>query len=92
MKTIGKILIGVGCVAAVGALAGYGLKKLMEKAACCGCCDGECECEGDGYVGTCDCHCHDKAEDHTEKVVENVCVETPVAQTNDVAAETPAEA
>lgn len=56
MKTVGKIIVGIGCVAAVGALACYGLKKLMEKAnAQCKCCDcgDECACG-------CECECHEE--------------------------------
>lgn len=55
---IGKLLIGAGVVVGVGVLAGYGLKKLIEKVdvnkVCdcvknfgnrCDCCDCSCDCE-----------------------------------------------
>lgn len=79
MKKLAKIGLAVGVVVGVGALACYGLKKLLEKADCCGCCDGNCDCEGDGYMGTCecDCHCHDKVEPATEPAQEKVCDDAP---------------
>ena len=85
MKTIGKIAIGVGVVVGVGALACYGLKKLLEKADVCGVCDGKCNCEGDGYMGTCECDCH--CPEKVEAPVEPVAEDAPVATETDFAKE-----
>ena len=82
MKTFGKILIGVGAVVGVGALACYGLKKLMEKTDCCGCCDGKCDCEEKGCDETCECECHcdEKKVEAPAEVVEAAEVVTTVEE------------
>lgn len=82
MKKLVKIGVVIGAVAAVGALAYYGLKKLVEKADECGCCDGKCKCEGDGYMGTCecDCHCHENAEPTSEVKEPTPTAEEPAVE------------
>jgi hypothetical protein len=50
MKTLVKIGVAAAAVIGVGALACYGLKKLIEKA------DAHCECCNCDDTCTCDCH------------------------------------
>lgn len=73
MKKLAKIGLVVGGVVAVGALACYGLKKLMEKTQCCGCCEEDCECGDAKLEGACDCGCDcHKTEAPAAQAEENV--------------------
>ena len=96
MKIGTKLLIGAGVAVGVGALACYGLKKLLEDVdihchcgemdeECCGC----CECEEKCDCG-CECECHEEtaespaepapAEEATEEVAEEPAEEKPAEE------------